>query len=419
MKPIIELICIGTELLSGRINTHTALVGHKLNGMGLELSRELTVGDDPIHMAKVFSESWKRADIIISAGGLGPTFDDLTRNIWSKVTRRPLLPHENLIRAIEKKFIARGISMPVENTRQADVLKGAAVISNRFGTAPGQYLKCGRTHLFLLPGPTNELAPMWDGFVMPRLGKIFPNRFTIEKSFHLLGHSESLINHRLEPIVNSFHTILGCSVTHGILASQSIITVKFRVDGRSQARVKKAATILTRKIKDTFGPIFFGEDEINLPEAVAALFTQKHLTLATAESCTGGLLAKLITDVSGASQFFKEGFVTYANTSKTRHLGVRPRTLLQYGAVSNQVALEMARGLRRKAGVDYALSITGIAGPTGGTPTKPVGLVFIGLSGPKRSYTQRLAFGGDRAFIRQRAALMALEMLRKDILGLV
>jgi len=416
-KPRVELICVGTELLSGRVNTHTALIGRKLSTIGLEIAREHAVGDDRRLMRETFSEAWKRSEVILTAGGLGPTFDDLTRNVWSEVTRRPLIHENDLVREIERKFASRKIFMPPENVRQGYLLKGADPIPNSFGTAPGQFLKAGRKILVLLPGPSLELRPMLENFVLPKLKASLPNLFSVERSFHSIGFPESTINHQIEPMVNQYPRLLGCTITHGILASQSIITVKFRVDGKDPNKVRRAADFISRKYKDALGDIFFGEDDDTLPQVIAKLLTSKRKTLAVAESCTGGLLSKMITDVSGASKYFLEGIVTYSNKSKMNKLGVKSKILKFFGAVSAETAGEMARGLKRTSGADYTLSVTGIAGPTGGSKEKPVGLVFIGYSGPKDSLVQRFLFRGDREFIRQRAALMALEQLRKGIQG--
>jgi len=417
-SPRIELICIGTELLSGKVNSHTALIGKRLNSIGMEIAREHAVGDDPKLMTEVFADAWKRSDIILSAGGLGPTFDDLTRDVWSKITRRPLILKKELVREIEKKFSSRGLKMAPENSRQGYLLQGARPISNPFGTAPGQILKANGKILFVLPGPTNELSPMLESCVLPELRKAYPKLFSVEKSFHLIGISESQINHQIEPLVNKIQKVDGCSVIHGILASQSIITVKFRVDGTHQKIVQKAADRVAAQYKNILGNIYFSEDDSSLPEVVAELLTKRGKKLAVAESCTGGLLSKLITDVSGASKFFLEGAITYANDSKMRRLGVDSEVMNRMGAVSEEVAGQMAQGIRLKAASDYGLSITGVAGPTGATKDKPVGLVFIGVSGPKRTVVHRFLLKGDRMAIRHRSALLSLDLLRKEILGL-
>jgi nicotinamide-nucleotide amidase len=415
--PRIELICIGTELLSGRVNTHTAFIGKNLASVGLEISLEHAVGDNVKLMEEVFSGAWKRSDVVIAAGGLGPTFDDLTRDTWARVLRRPLEHKIELVRHIEKKFASRGISMPPENIRQGYLVKGAQAIPNHFGTATGQFFKAGKKILFLLPGPTNELKPMLENFVLPKLKAAFPNLFSVEKSFHLLGTPESKINHQIEPLVSRLTDLSGCRITHGILASQSIITVKFRVDGKNHKAVRHAAKVVAAQYKKLLGDIFFGEDDDTLPHIIGQLLSAKKKSLAVAESCTGGLLSKMITDVPGASKYFLQGLVTYSNLSKIKNLKVKGASLKKWGAVSAEVARAMAAGLKQASGTDYALSITGVAGPDGGTKDKPVGLVFVGLSSPKRTYVHRFLFKGDRHFIRIRAALTALEILRTEISG--
>lgn len=415
--PHVELICTGTELLTGKINTHTAYVGEKLASIGLTLAADHTVGDDAVMMEKIFTAAFKRSDVIFSAGGLGPTFDDLTREVWARVIKRPLEFQKALLSDIRDKFKQRGIFMPPENRRQAYVLKGAQVLTNDYGTAPGQWIEINGKIVILLPGPARELMPMLENDVFPRLTGLFPDFHTALRKFHMVGVPESVIDQRVRPLVKRFTRLEGCVITHGILASQSIITVKFRVDGPTPVAVSEVATFLEKKFRRVLGSDLFGEEGQSLESVIGAELKQRELTVAVAESCTGGLIAKMLTDQPGASAYFKEGMVTYTNDSKMKRLGVHKETLQKNGAVSKQTASEMARGLRFRAGVTYALSVTGIAGPDGATPQKPVGLVYIGCAGPKRTIVKEFKFQGERKWIRHRAALMALELLRKELHG--
>ncbi len=411
----VEVICVGSELLAGKVNTHVAYLSEQLSAIGLSISREHTVGDEPALMAETFREAHRRADIVLCAGGLGPTFDDITRDVWSKVLGRRLEFRAALAEEIREKFARRGIRMPPLNRRQAFVLKGAEAVDNPHGTAPGQVLEAGKKILVLLPGPARELYPMMEEFVLPRLRRLCRGLQVARKSFHLVGVPESKIDQKIRPIVSRHKKVRGCPVVFGILASQSIITVKYQVKGPDAARVRQASDFLAGMIRRRLGTVLFGEDEDTLEGVIGSGLTKKRKTLAVAESCTGGLISKMITDQAGSSHYFLEGITTYADRSKVARLGVRPETLKRHGAVSPQTAREMATGLRQRSGADYTLSVTGIAGPEGGTPEKPVGRVYVGCASPRRVRVQEFNFTGDRAWIRHRAALMALDILRREL----
>ncbi len=413
-----EIICVGTELLTGKLNTHTAYLAGPLSSLGMLISYEQTVGDDPRQMENVFRTALTRSDFIFCCGGLGPTFDDITRDVWSKIVKRPLQFRSELLEDIQQKFTTRGLAMPPHNKRQAFVLKGAEVIPNLKGTAPGQILKLRGKTLVILPGPTRELVSMMEEIVVPKLKSELSTLYVAQKEFHSIGYPESQLDQMVRPLVISYQKVRGLKVTHGILASQSVVTVKFSLKGNKRTETEEAAEFLARKFRKRIGDKLFGEANDTIPKVVAHLLTSKRKKLAVAESCTGGLIAKLLTDASGASDYFTEGLVTYSNTSKVRRLGVKKKTLDKEGAVSEAVAKQMAEGLKRETKVDYALSVTGIAGPTGGTAEKPVGLVYIGCSAPKGTFVKRFQFSGDREWIRHRSALIALDVLRKEILGL-
>lgn len=413
----VETICVGTELLTGKVNTHVGYLGRALPDVGLTIAREHTVGDDPQLMAECFSEVLRRADVVLCFGGLGPTFDDITRDVWSKIMRRPLLEKSALIEDIEKKFRHRGFPMPPANRRQAQVLKGAHVIHNTNGTAPGQWISVGKKFVALLPGPTREMVPMFERYLAPLLVKLAGRRFVRTKIFLLVGIPESKVDEIIRPFVTRYVLLNGCTITHGILASQSVVSVKFMVEGTSNAAVIRSINHLSAEVRRLLKDFIFGEDEDTLSGVVGRLLNKKNATLAVAESCTGGSIAKAITDTAGASDYFKEGVVTYHNGSKTRLLGVPTKTLKTYGAVSEQTARDMANGVRQKARTTYGLSVTGIAGPSGGTKTKPVGLVYIGCAGPVHTVVKEFRFAGDRGWIRHRASLIALDMLRRELLA--
>ncbi len=416
--PRIEIICVGTELLTGRVNTHTAYIGLKLAELGLSIHREHTLPDDEAVMREAFREALKRADIVFSCGGLGPTFDDITRDMWSSVTGRKLRPNASLARDIQAKFAARKLVMPSANLRQADVLTGAVPLFNPNGTAPGQFLKMGRKVLFLLPGPGRELYPMFENIVMPRLKRLFVSNHSKLKTFLIAGVPESRIDQLVRPLVEKYQRVDGCLVTHGILASHSLITVKFRVEGRQLPVVKKAFQKLTIEFRRCLKDFAIAEDEEAIEDVVGALLASRNETLALAESCTGGLISKMLTDRPGASAYMMSGVVAYSNAAKTRALGVPARLFSRRGpgAVSEAVARAMAEGARQRANTDFGLSVTGVAGPRA-DGAKPVGLVFIGCASRTKTVVKQFNFNGDRAWIRQRSAVTALDILRQHVLG--
>lgn len=410
-------MCIGSELLTGKVNTHAAYLGSQLASIGLFISREHTVGDGPELMRETFADAWRRADIVISAGGLGPTFDDLTRDVWSKVVKRSLAFQDWILRDIQQKFKQRSIKMPPHNRRQAYVLRGAEVLPNPFGTAPGQFLTVGRKILILLPGPPRELYPMTESHVIPRLKKALVLRHCIFKTVLLVGVPESEVDQKIRPLVARYQRFRGCRVTHGILASQSVISVRFIVEGPDAAAARQALDALASKFRRCLGSNVFGEDNDTLESVVGRLLLRQRKTLSVAESCTGGLIGKIITDQPGSSSYFLESVTAYSDQSKIRRLGVKKKTLSAFGAVSKEVAREMALGIKRTSGSDFSLSVTGIAGPDGGSPAKPVGLVYIGCSGRKRTFVREFRFSGDRGWIRHRSALIALDILRRELLA--
>lgn len=410
-----ELICVGTELLMGKLNTHGAYFSARLEDLGLPLARETTVSDDPAEMELVFREAWRRADVVLVTGGLGPTFDDLTREAWARVIGRRLVLRADLLAGIRDRFRRRGLPMPPANRRQAFVMDGARVLANPYGTAPGQRVEWGRKVLILLPGPGREMKPMAEGEIFPYLRARFSKGVRKTRVWRLFGLGESRVDQGLRPLLSS-RDRWNRGTTWGILAQGGIVDVKATVAGPDGGVVEAALGRWDRWLRRRFGDAIFGEGTDTLEAVVGAGLRARNRTLATAESCTGGLLAERLTSVSGSSDYFWGGFVGYANEAKVRGLGVKKETLRRFGAVSEKTAQEMAAGLRRRAKTDYALSVTGIAGPGGGSAEKPVGLVFIGMAGPEGIFVAKKTFIGDRAFVRQQSVLWALEYLRRALI---
>ena len=432
----VELVCVGTELLMGKVSTHSVGLSERLRTLGLAFARETVVGDDPSEMESVFLEAWRRGDLVLCSGGLGPTFDDITRDVWSKVLKRPLRFRSDLFQSIRDKFRSMGLPMPPMNRRQAFLLDGAEEMENPNGTAPGQRLTIGRKTVVLLPGPGRELFPMVDDFVLPWLRGIIPAGARETRVWRLFGEAESDVDRRLRPLVRSERSHGKIEVAWGILAQEGVVDVELTVAGTSRADVSRRMKAVEKRVRKVFGKGIYGTGRETLEEAVGGLLKKQGGTLALAESCTGGGVAERITRVPGSSAWFVEGLVTYANEAKKRLLGVPESVLKKHGAVSRACALAMADGVRRRARTTWGVSVTGIAGPDGGSAAlsaefrgqtashradipvgKPVGLVFIAAAGPgvRRAWEHR--FSGDRARIRERSALWALERLRRSLTG--
>ena len=401
----VEVINTGTEILLGSVlNTHVGTLAQGLFPLGLRIERQVTVPDgDAIREA--LAVAMARADIVIITGGLGPTTDDITREIAAELLGRPLLHNDEILRVIAARFALRGLELTERVARQAQVPKGATVLPNDNGTAPGLYLTSesgGRTvHLFLLPGPPRELKPMFEQSVLPILRKIVPAGAVHEcRLYHVLGMGESNVEALVgEQLLSIPGLELGYCARPG--------EVDIRCIGPATA-LEAAEKVVV----EALGSSIVTRDGRNLEQAVVEALTRRAQTLATAESCTGGGLANRVTNVSGASAVFLAGYITYANEAKTRDLGVDAALIAEHGAVSPQVAAAMAEGALRRAGADWALATTGIAGPSGGTSTKPVGTVCIALARRNGSTTvEQHRFFRDREVFKDLAARTALALL--------
>ena len=413
----IELICSGTELLRDKVNTNSNAIADKLARIGLTLSQVATVGDDLGDMVRALKDSWRRSDAVLMSGGLGPTFDDLTRDCASRALGRALVFSPAILKQIRARFAAAGRPMPEENRRQAYLLRGAEAIPNRAGTAPGQIVRQGKKSLVLLPGPPNELLPMMDDAVCPHFRRHFSSSHSETLILHVYGFPESEVDERIAPVVEKERDIPGVRIVFGILAHKAIIDVKATAEAKSPAAARAALAGLRRELLAVLGGDVYGEDSETLQSAVGQGLRRRRETLAVAESCTGGRIAGKITEIPGSSDYFLEGAVVYSNASKTRRLGVRKETLRRFGAVSRETAAEMAKGLLKTSGADWALSVTGIAGPGGAAPGKPVGLVWFGLARGNEVFTASRHFFGTRTDIQEKASLAALDLLRRKLAG--
>lgn len=407
----VEVINTGTELLLGNVvNTHLAYFGRELFPLGLRIARQVTVPDgEPIRDALL--ESLGTADIVLVTGGLGPTTDDITREIAAECLGLELVANADVLQAIRERFARRGIPFTSRVEREAQLPRGAAVLPNHHGTAPGLYVKAernGARHLFLLPGPPRELKPMFAECVLPILKTLVPERAAFAcRSYRIVGMGESSVE---------------AAVGEGILAIPGIELgycarggeVDVRCIGTPEVLDAAEAVILAK-----LGPRIASRDNRPMEQAIVEVLAEKRKTLAVAESCTGGFIAHRLTNVPGASAVFLAGFVTYANEAKTAALGVRPALLAEHGAVSREVAAAMAEGALRAGGADFALATTGIAGPGGGSEEKPVGTVFVALAvrdgETARTTVERHFFPTDRENFKQLASQAALDLLRRAI----
>lgn len=409
----LELICVGTELLSGRVNTHQSYLSKRLLDRGLSLSREASMPDDLPALTEAIQRALERADALILCGGLGPTFDDITREAVSAAVGRRMIYHPELYDRIKKKFARYKQPVPEENKRQAFVLEGARALENEFGSAPGQLLRLGEKTVAMLPGPFSELAPIFERDVLPELARAYGGgRQWVAASFHISGLPESVVDERLCPAMKA----AGPDAQFTILAGSGQVDFFARVCAATRPQAGARLAVIVRKIEKALKGHVFARDGGTLEDTVGRLLLARGKTLAVAESCTGGLVGERLTGVPGSSRYFAGGVIAYANELKTGLLGCSPKTLQRWGAVSSHCAAEMAEGARANCGADYGLSVTGIAGPGGGTKDKPVGLVYLALAGvPGGPRVQRLKLSGDRSTIRQRAASAALHLLWREL----
>ena len=407
-----EIIAIGSELLSpNRSDTNSLWLTDQLNRIGIDVKLKTIVGDDDARLEEVVKDAAKRSRVVIATGGLGPTEDDITRKVVARALGRRLALDEKLLEEIRTKFQRFGMNMPERNSRQAMVIDGAEVLPNPNGSAPGLYLEQGSCAIALLPGPPREMKPMFENHVKPRLEKIAGDVRFATRLMRVTGMGESAVDEKISPIYTQFD-----NPQTTILFNSSEIEIHLRAHGRTEDDAEALLDHLALKIEQTLGNSVFSFRGETMEEVVGRRLAMTEFTLAVAESCTGGLIAQRLTNVPGSSKYFIEGVVTYSNESKTRLLGVDKKLIKEFGAVSQQVARDMARGVRHKAKTDFGLAVTGIAGPDGGSEDKPVGLVYIALADDAHTEHKKLTLPGDRELIRWRASQAALDMLRRRLI---
>ncbi len=400
-------IAVGEELLNyNRVDTNSLYVSGKLGEHGILTDLKMIVGDDPVNLSWTIKNACKRSQLVVVTGGLGPTEDDITRESAAEALKLRLIFDENIVTDIEKMFKRRGLDMPAINKRQAFVLEGAELLPNSVGTAPGQYFDDGKNRLLLLPGPPNEMKPMFDRILNEKISSL-SNYHVYKRVLKFGGITESETDSKIAGIYKKFKN----PVTT-ILASPGLIEVHLL--GRSKSDDTEARGLtdeLADKIKGEMVEHLICEEDIKIEEMIVREMSKRGITLSVAESCTGGGFGNTITDVPGSSEVFIGGITPYSNEMKINILGVSEDTITKHGAVSKQVAKEMAQRVKTLTGSDIGFSITGIAGPGGGSPKKPVGLVFMHLHAAGKDIGQYRIFPGDRNVVKVRTINYALNMI--------
>jgi nicotinamide-nucleotide amidase len=406
-----EIIAVGSELLTpDNIDTNSLYLTHRLNEAGWEVHLKTVVGDNRNDIAAVLRAALHRSDLAILSGGLGPTEDDLTRPAVAMVLNRPVSIDEGILETLRQRFIARGFRMAKINEKQAEVIQGAEMIDNPLGTAPGMWLEEKGRFIVLLPGPPRELQRMFEEKVLPKISALGGGMKLAYRSFHVTGITESELDSQIAPIYTSYP-----QVRTTILAGTRHIAVRMYRWTKSEEEPSDLEE-LAAKIQATLGDAIFTACGEAMEEVIGRQLRESGRTIAVAESCTAGMLGMHITRVPGSSSYFLGGILCYSNEAKMELCGVPPELLQKHGAVSAEVAEALARGVRKALHSAIGLSITGIAGPEGGTAEKPVGLVYIGISDGTHTESRHRIMPGDRESIRERSTYLALSWLRRFLM---
>jgi nicotinamide-nucleotide amidase len=403
-----EIIAVGSELLTpDRLDTNSLFLTEELNKLGIEVVRKTIVGDNRELLAEAFRDALDRVPLIIASGGLGPTEDDLTRETAAELLGRRLILNDAILRYIEGRFRQLGREMPAVNVRQAMVPEGAEVLENPRGSAPGLWIEDAGRFIALLPGPPRELKPMYQEQVLPRLERRSSGIRMFHRELRVAGMGESAVEQRIKPIYTRYH-----DVNTTILAAPGEIQIHLRLWTNDAAHAQKTLDEIAQGFELALTDRIFSQDGSSLDEVVARILTMNNATISTAESCTGGLLAQRLTSIAGSSSYFLGGVVCYSNDLKAAWADVPPELIQSKGAVSSEVAIALADGIRRSAGSTLGVGITGVAGPGGGSEEKPVGTVHIALSHAGGVKERGMRFPGDREAIRWHASQLGLDMVR-------
>ena len=412
---VVELVSVGTELLLGNIvNTNAAWLAERCAALGLFCYYQTVVGDNRERLCAAIRAGLERSDLLILTGGLGPTQDDLTKETAAEVFERPLRMDGHSLKRIEEFFRERGLEMTENNRKQALVPENAIVVDNDNGTAPGLILEKDGKRMILLPGPPNEMKPMFETHIAAFLTELTAEAegaVIYSRTVKICGEGESGVESRITDLERLENPTVAPYARTG--------EVHLRVTARAadEKDARKMVKPVIKELKSRFGSaVYTTEEDVSLEKAVVDLLLANELTVSTIESCSGGLLAARLINIPGVSEVFKSGYITYSNKAKRKIAGVKKGTLARYGAVSAQTALEMARGTALLTKADVTVSITGIAGPDGGTEEKPVGLVYMGCHVCGTTQVKEFHFGGNRAKIRESAVSAALTLMRQCIL---
>lgn len=407
-----EIIAVGSELLTpDRIDTNSLFLTQRLNRLGIAVARKTVVGDQHAHVRDAFRCALDRCDLVVSSGGLGPTLDDLTREAVAELLSRKLVLNSSVLQNIEARFRRLGRTMPEVNKRQAMVPEGADLLENSRGTAPGLWLESAGRIIVLLPGPPHELKTMFQEKVEPRLERLAGTTRLFYREMRTAGLTESEVEQRTAPIYTQYP-----DVQTTILTAPGEIQLHLRAWSSDHPAAEHVLDEMIERISFALGENVFTSNGEALEEIVARELALNQATVATAESCTGGLLAERLTRIPGSSSYFLGGVVCYSNDLKTAWTDVPAELIESKGAVSPEVAQSLAEGIRRRIGATLGIGITGIAGPSGGSPEKPVGLVYIALADANGSRDRTLRFPGDRERIRWHASQAALDMVRRHFI---
>lgn len=408
----VEIVAVGSELLTPDFeDTNSLHLTAGLNAIGLGVSFKTTVGDDARDLALVLRTALRRSRLVLCMGGLGPTEDDRTRETLARVLGRRLVFDPAIRDRIRERFRRRGWPMAATNLKQCYVIEGAEVLENPNGTAPGQWLETGGRLIALLPGPPHEILPMFEKDVLPRLARC-GRGLTVRRVLRLTGLGESAMEAKLK----RFYGMVPAGIDVTTLAAFGDLSVRLTYAGPGPRELAdRPLDRLERALVRRLGPWVYSRGGESLEEIVGSLLRERGLTIACAESCTGGLIGHRLTEVPGSSDYFLESAVTYGNRAKIKRLGVPPALIERHGAVSGAVARAMAEGIRRTSGADLGLAVTGVAGPGGGTPRKPVGLVYIALARRRGTAVVRSLFSGGRSQVKFQSSQKALDLVRKTL----
>ena len=420
MKPLRRavIIAVGSEMLTpARLDTNSLFITEQLNGLGIDVVAKAVVGDDRREIDHVFHALSSRADLTVFSGGLGPTEDDLTREVVAAAMGRPLTEDEAITTRMRARFVARGYAppMPESNRRQAMVPAGARIIENQHGSAPGLWIEDGDRVVLLLPGPPRELRPMLTELVDGLLAERVSGGALVRRLVRITGRIESQTDEALEPLYRLWEQ-QSPPIAATILAQLGQIELHLWTTATSRAAGEAALATAVAHVATVLGEDAYSNDDRKLEQVVGDLLATRRWRIAVAESCTGGLISSRLTDISGSSAYFYEGVVTYANESKIDRLGVSADVIAAHGAVSEPVAVAMARGIQTHTHVEVGVGVTGIAGPSGGSAEKPVGTVAIAVIADGELRSRVFRFNGDREQVKFQASQAALDMVRRLLL---